>query len=62
MYDWQPVADNSFRDSLKRQKQHAQQEFQTRAQKVIVEFAEQVRHDCSVRVMCVFNALSALAT
>ncbi|RKP24453.1 P-loop containing nucleoside triphosphate hydrolase protein, partial [Syncephalis pseudoplumigaleata] len=46
VYDWKPIPNNAFRDSLSKQKRHAQQEFDDRAKKVIVEFAEQGLNAC----------------
>jgi translation initiation factor IF-2 len=58
IYDWKPIPNNAFRDSLSKQKRHAQNEFADRVRRVIVEFAEQVsiqqdlcRHQCIHRFL-----------
>ncbi|KDQ65102.1 hypothetical protein JAAARDRAFT_117006 [Jaapia argillacea MUCL 33604] len=41
MYGWEPIANNSFQDSLAKQKRSVQREFEDRVQKTILAFAEQ---------------------
>jgi translation initiation factor 5B len=43
MYDWKPIADNSFLDSLSKQSEHVKREFKDRVEKTILAFAEQVK-------------------
>ncbi|CAO3592993.1 unnamed protein product [Absidia cylindrospora] len=41
LFQWDPIADNSFEDSLAKQKKSVRDEFETRVSKTIVAFAEQ---------------------
>lgn len=41
LFDWESVSNDSFRDSLKRQKKPVRQEFETRLDKIKVQLAEQ---------------------
>ena len=41
MYGWEPIPDNSFQDSLEKQKDSVKREFQHRVQQTITAFAEQ---------------------
>jgi translation initiation factor 5B len=41
MYGWEAIPDNSFQDSLLKQKPAVQREFESRVQRTIVAFAEQ---------------------
>lgn len=42
MYDWKPISDNSFLDSLSKQSENVKREFKDRVEKTILAFAEQV--------------------
>lgn len=42
MYDWKPIPDNSFLDSLSKQSESVKREFQDRVEKTILAFSEQV--------------------
>ena len=41
LYDWKPTPNNAFQDSLAQQPVHTQKEFEERASKVMLAFAEQ---------------------
>ncbi|EXX55780.1 Fun12p [Rhizophagus irregularis DAOM 197198w] len=41
MYDWKPIPDNSFLDSLSKQSESVKREFQDRVEQTILAFAEQ---------------------
>ncbi|KAG0166588.1 hypothetical protein DFQ28_009957 [Apophysomyces sp. BC1034] len=41
LFQWEPIADNSFQDSLAKQKASVRQEFETRVEKTLLAFAEQ---------------------
>ncbi|CAG8697105.1 15006_t:CDS:10, partial [Gigaspora rosea] len=46
IYDWKPVADNGFLDSLKKQSESVKNEFRDRVEKTILAFAEQGLNSC----------------
>ncbi|CAG8842978.1 18268_t:CDS:2, partial [Racocetra persica] len=41
IYDWKPIADNAFQDSLEKQSESAKREFMDRVEKTILAFSEQ---------------------
>ncbi|RKP34584.1 P-loop containing nucleoside triphosphate hydrolase protein [Dimargaris cristalligena] len=46
LYDWKPVPNNPFRDSLALQSKSVQREFETRVEQTLVAFAEQGLNAC----------------
>ncbi|KAG9287698.1 hypothetical protein G9A89_004101 [Geosiphon pyriformis] len=46
MYDWKPIPDNSFQDSLSNQSVNVKREFKDRVEKTIIAFAEQGLNSC----------------
>ncbi|CAG8484384.1 11613_t:CDS:10 [Acaulospora colombiana] len=46
LFDWKPVADNSFQDSLSKQSKSVQREFENRVEKTILAFSEQGLNSC----------------